>query len=141
MSSLKNKIDTRVTQPMLSSPKTFKDNMNAALDDFRFDHMSISQDLNDYSDWGATATAGLHITEKLQPFAEYQFGSLNGTMTDLSVVTIGVNYWFNDNVKITVDGGYALNAVDGGWNDGTAGWGTGDNTNQYVIRGQFQVQF
>ena len=56
MSSLKNKIDTRVTQPMLSSPKTFKDNMNAALDDFRFDHMSISQDLNDYSDWDETVT-------------------------------------------------------------------------------------
>ena len=101
----------------------------------------VTANYDDYSDWGATATAGLHITEKLQPFAEYQFGSLNGTMTDLSVVTIGVNYWFNDNVKITVDGGYALNAVDGGWNDGTAGWGTGDNTNQYVIRGQFQVQF
>ena len=78
--------------------------------------------------------------ENFQGFVAYEYGELEGVEENLSVFTVGGNYWFNDNVKWTTDFGYALNGINGAWDLGETGWRPGDS-GEYVVRTQIQISF
>ena len=90
--------------------------------------------------WGATVQAGYMCMDNFQGFVAYEYGELEGVEENLSVFTVGGNYWFNDNVKWTTDFGYALNGINGAWDLGETGWRTGDS-GEYVVRTQLQFKF
>ena len=92
-------------------------------------------------DWATTVALSYHVTDKLQPYLQYEYGQLEGADDDLSVVTFGANYFINDNVKWTTDFGYALNGVGAGWNLADTGWNTSSDSGEYLVRTQLQVQF
>ena len=90
--------------------------------------------------WGTTVQAGYMCMENFQGFVAYEYGELEGVEENLSVFTVGGNYWFNDNVKWTTDFGYALNGINGAWDLGETGWNAGDS-GEYIVRTQLQIQF
>ena len=90
--------------------------------------------------WGATLQAGYYCLDNLQGFVAYELGAIEGVDENLSVFTVGANYWLNDNVKWTTDVGYALNGINASWELGDTGWRVGDS-GEYLIRTQVQIQF
>jgi len=111
------------------------------LGDFTFDAAYVSAEYDAGTEWGTTAQLGYHVTEKFQPYAEYQFGELSGSEENLSIATVGANYFFNPNVRFSADFGYALNGIASGWDTGETGWQTSAEDGQYVVRAQFQISF
>ena len=79
--------------------------------------------------------------DDLQGYVAYEFGRIEGATDDLSVVTVGANYFINDNVKWTTDVGYALNGIGTGWNTATTGWNASTDSGEYLVRTQIQVSF
>jgi len=108
--------------------------------DFTGAYVATLDDVNG-DNWGTVWTASYDVTDKAQLFGQYEIGHLEGVETDLKIVTIGVNYAFNDNVKWTTDLGYAFDTVDAGWNLGTSGWNTTAGEGSTLIRTQLQVKF
>tara|TARA_R110000824_G_scaffold120418_4_gene275818 strand:- start:1517 stop:2659 length:1143 start_codon:yes stop_codon:yes gene_type:complete len=108
--------------------------------DFTGAYVATLDDVNG-DDWGTVWTASYQCTDKMQGFVQYENGHLEGADTDLSIATIGVNYAFNDNVKWTTDLGYAINAIDGGWDLGNSGWNATAAEGEVLIRTQLQVKF
>ncbi|BAM04883.1 phosphate porin [Phycisphaera mikurensis] len=113
-----------------------------------------SADDADLNQLGFLAQAGYNLTEKLQPFARYDF--VDNDVTDVSAVTAGFNYFFNGHkAKFTLDGIYVIEPdgdVDagalGGLNGGTYSSGLGlddDGLNgddsMFAVRAQFQLLF
>ena len=92
------------------------------------------------SNWGATVQVGYQCTDNLQGYVAYEHGELEAAADTLSTLTVGANYWLNDNVKWTTDFGYALTGIDSAWATGDTGWNAGDS-GEYLIRTQLQVQF
>ena len=103
---------------------------------------------------GFVVQAGLNVTEKLQPFARYDF--LDNDVTDVSAVTAGFNYFLNGhNAKFTLDGVYviepdgdvdanALPGLNGGaYSSGLAldDDGLNGDDSQFAVRAQFQLLF
>ena len=107
--------------------------------DFTAAFTGVNRDAGD--DWAATFTAGYNVTDKLQPYLAYEYGQLEGSDDDLSIVTVGLNYHINENVKWTTDLGYALNGVGAGWNVADTGWNTSSDSGEYLVRTQIQVSF
>ena len=107
---------------------------------FTFDGYYVWKNENDVDAWGSMLQAGYFVTDSIQPFARYEFGSAGEGLTDLSVATFGVNYHVNANVKWATDFGYAFNAVDG-WNTGQTGWNTNAEEGEYLLRTMIQVTF
>jgi len=101
-------------------------------------YVATSGDAGD--NWGATVQAGYMCMEDLQGYVAYEYGSLEGVDDNLSIVTVGANYWLNPNVKWTTDLGYALNGINGSWDLGQTGWQTG-NDGEYLVRSQLQFKF
>ena len=101
----------------------------------------VSSEYDTGNDWGVTGKLGYHITDEFQPYVEYDYGRLVGATDDLSVVTAGFNYFFNKNVRLSADFGYALNGINSGWNTGETGWNTNSDSGQYLVRAQIQLQF
>ncbi|TET72220.1 MAG: hypothetical protein E3J56_05825 [Candidatus Aminicenantes bacterium] len=102
-------------------------------------YVGVNRDAGD--DWAATFTAGYMCMDNLQGFVAYEYGRLEGATDDLSVVTVGVNYWLNDNVKWTTDLGYSLNGIGAGWDLADTGWNTSSDSGEYLLRTQIQIQF
>ena len=64
--------------------------------------------------------------------------------TAYSILTVGGNYFVNDNVKLTVDWGINLQSSLVGVNEGDRdglGWGLSNAKNQWVLRAQLQLLF
>ena len=101
-------------------------------------YVATSGDAGD--NWGSTVQAGYMCMEDFQGFVAYEFGEQEGITENLSTITVGANYFVNDNVKWTTDFGYALNAIDATWDLGETGWRSGDS-GEYVIRTQLQISF
>ena len=99
----------------------------------------INRDAGD--DWAATFTAAYQCMDNLQGYIAYEYGKLESATDDLSVFTVGANYFINDNVKWTTDIGYALNGIGAGWDTGTTGWNTSSDSGEYLVRTQIQVSF
>jgi len=92
------------------------------------------------NDWALQAQASYKFTDSIQPYVQYEYGELPGEEA-LSLVTFGVNYYFNDNVKWTTDFGYALNGVGAGWDTAETGWNASADNGEYLVRTQIQLQF
>lgn len=101
----------------------------------------VSSEYDTGNNWGVTGKLGYHITDEFQPYVEYDYGRLVGSTDDLSVVTAGFNYFFNKNVKLSADFGYALNGINSGWDTGETGWNTTSDSGEYLVRAQIQLQF
>ena len=60
-----------------------------------------------------------------------------------SIITVGANYFINDNVKFTVDWG--INLADNmsifAGNESDTGWTSSDSSDQWVLRAQLQLLF
>lgn len=118
-----------------------------------------------FDDFGFLAQGGIYITDKLEPFARYEFlypdrdrtvNAVTGTggNRNLHVVTGGVNYYFyGQAAKFTFDTVWIIN--DSRFNDFTTGQApgfvnpintgtgllTGTGRNQLAFRVQFQLLF
>jgi hypothetical protein len=79
--------------------------------------------------------------DNLQGFVAYEYGELEGASENLSVATVGANYYINDNVKWTTDVGYALNGIGAGWNLADTGWNSSSDSGEYLVRTQLQISF
>ena len=113
-----------------------------------------SADDNDADQFGFVAQAGLNVTEKLQPFARFDF--IDNDATDVSAVTAGFNYFLSGhNAKFTLDGVWVIEPegdIDAGALPGlnggaySSGLGLSDDGNngddsQLAVRAQFQLLF
>ena len=112
-----------------------------AFGDLTLDGAYVSAEYDTGRQWGATAQLGYHITEELQPYAEYQYGELDSTTEKLSIISGGFNYFFNPNVKFSADFGYALNGIASGWDTGETGWNVSTGSGEYLARVQIQLKF
>jgi len=99
----------------------------------------------DLDQWGVVVQGGIFLTDECELFARYEFGDFDvDTVEDLSVVTVGVNkYWNKHNLKWTTDVGLGLDAVNSPWSSSGVGWraDTGDEDGQIVVRSQLQLLF
>jgi hypothetical protein len=102
-------------------------------------YVGINQDASD--NWATTFSAAYRCMDNLQGYVAYEYGRLEGATDDLSVVTVGANYFINDNVKWTTDVGYALNGIGAGWDTATTGWNASTDSGEYLVRTQIQIQF
>ncbi len=119
-------------------------------------YLSPARDTQD--SWGWVVQGGLLVTEDVELFARYSLGEIpdgvsqGGLPSDnLSVLTIGGNWFFNPNVKLTMDWGYAFDPVTDGGNAPTSadyttsgtGWrpDVGDEDGQWLLRAQMQLVF
>ena len=117
---------------------------------------------NSYNPWGLVVQGGYSLNDQWELFARYEEGNAsvedsfgaNGPGAALlsdfvteggnpSILTIGANYFINDNVKFTVDWGinfadtldlYSSPASD-------TGWESSDGSSQWLIRAQLQLLF
>ncbi len=106
----------------------------------------VYQDLDvaNTNPYGLVVQGGYFLTDDLEGFLRYEFGDSDiAASEDLSVITLGVNKYFNKNVKWTTDLGFALNEVDGSWDKTSVGWrqDSASKDGQVVLRSQLQVLF
>ena len=102
-------------------------------------YTGVNHDAGD--NWAATFTAAYQCMDNLQGYLAYEYGELEGSDDNLSVVTVGANYWINDNVKWTTDVGYSMNGIGAGWNLADTGWSGSTDSGEYLVRTQIQVKF
>jgi hypothetical protein len=113
-------------------------------------------DGNKTNPWGVSVQGGYFVTEEAELFARYEF--INYDTPDTGVgsnkyngLTVGANYFFNANVKLTCDFTYNMKSLSGA-NAGAALNGAGlrqdsisnsmtGNKGQYVVRAQLQLLF
>jgi hypothetical protein len=111
---------------------------------------------NKNNPWGVSVQGGYFVTEEAELFARYEF--INYDTPDTGVgsnkyngLTVGANYFFNANVKLTCDFTYNMKSLSGA-NAGAALNGAGlrqdsfsnsgtGNKGQYVVRAQLQLLF
>jgi hypothetical protein len=89
---------------------------------------------------------GYFFTDNTELFARYEWGDDDGTdgFEDLSVITAGVNHYFDKhNAKLTVDVVFGLDPIGGDFASSGAGIQTdaANQDGQVAIRGQFQLLF
>tara|TARA_B100001094_G_scaffold333068_1_gene408297 strand:- start:3564 stop:4655 length:1092 start_codon:yes stop_codon:yes gene_type:complete len=107
---------------------------------FAFDAAYVGRNKDAGNDWATQFQASYFLSDAVQPFARYEYGSLPGE-EDLSLVTAGFNYHFNDNVKWTTDVGYSLNGIGVGWDTASTGWNSSVDSGEYLVRTQIQIRF
>ena len=96
--------------------------------------------------YGATVQGGFFLTDKWELYGRYEWGDDDSSAADLSILTIGTNYYFaKEGVKLSGDFGYGFNAVAPYWVEGAnlTGWRADVNGDdgQWVVRTQLQLQF
>lgn len=99
--------------------------------------------------FGFVVQAGFYVAPKIELAARYEFGSIDSsrdivTPTDLSVMTIGVNWYIDgQDVKFSADFGFGFEDVSNLWGVESLGWRPDgiDTRPQLVIRTQFQLLF
>ncbi len=101
--------------------------------------VGVNQDAGD--NWATTFSGAYQLFDDLQAYVQYEYGTTEAAGNDLSVITIGANYWLNDNVKWTTDFGYAFDGIGAGWNVADTGWNNSVDSGEYLVRTQIQVEF
>lgn len=117
----------------------------------------VAIDEGTFNPWGFVVQGGCALTEQLELFARYsyltaEFGSFAapppGPFTlgrvRSSVITVGVNHFVNESVKLTADWGIDLEGPIAGVHEGSfnsIGWGFTNSSNQWVLRAQLQLLF
>ena len=111
--------------------------------EFKFDAAYVASNrVNDsWSNYSVVGTASYLLSHDVQLFGQYEYGVMDGTNSDLNLATIGANVIFNSNVKWTNSFGYALNAVDSGYDLTNTGWETSTTDGQYLIKSMLTVSF
>jgi hypothetical protein len=114
----------------------------------------LNSDLNDadkYNPWGFVVQGGYSLNDEWEIFARYSDGNIgdnfgflvNADNGNPSILTLGANYFINDNVKFTVDWG--INFADqmdlAASNPANNGWESSDQSDQWVLRAQLQLLF
>lgn len=93
---------------------------------------------------GVVLQGGLFLTDDIELFSQYVWGDADGEASDLSVLTVGFNYYLAEHaLKWTMDLGYAFNEVGGVWATKSAGYrkNDGGDDGQIVVRAQWQLLF
>jgi outer membrane murein-binding lipoprotein Lpp len=113
-------------------------------------------DSNSVNPWGFVGQAGYSFTDQWEVFGRFSWANNRGlaqgavpvensepTEAKLSLLTLGVNYFINENVKFTADWGINLNnSLSGAWvNQADTGWRTTDSSSEWVLRAQLQLLF
>jgi hypothetical protein len=113
-----------------------------------FTHHYFDRATGHFNVFGLVLQGGVYILPKWEVFARYEYGwwdfDNDDSFTDLSVVTVGTNYYFNDhNLKFTADIGVGLDQLELLWDSDIAGWRdeTDQANPQVVIRMQMQLLF
>lgn len=109
--------------------------------------------------WGFVVQAGYSFTEQWEVFGRYGYANsntadidvTNGGVTtrintpaaEISLITVGVNYFINSNVKFTADWGINLNSDLFLFSDSASstGWDDSASSDQWVLRAQLQLLF
>jgi len=104
---------------------------------------------------GIMVQGGYYVTDAWEAYARYEYLDADVDDGELSVITVGANYYFaGNNAKFSADVGYALDEVTSFWAGGAGGAGLGaggavdgwrqdgdGEDGQLVLRGQFQLAF
>ena len=118
---------------------TFDTGLDFGAFDITAAFVGVNQDAGD--NWATTFSGAYQLFDDLQAYVQYEYGTTEAAGNDLSVVTIGANYWLNDNVKWTTDFGYAFDGIGAGWNVADTGWNNSVDSGEYLVRTQIQVEF
>jgi len=118
---------------------TFDTGLDFGAFDITAAFVGVNQDAGD--NWATTFSGAYQLFDDLQAYVQYEYGTTEAAGNDLSVVTIGANYWLNDNVKWTTDIGYAFDGIGAGWNVADTGWNNSVDSGEYLVRTQIQVEF
>lgn len=90
--------------------------------------------------FGVAGHAGFYVTDDVEPFARYEWGTASDG-PDLNVATLGVNWYIaGQALKMTVDAGVAFDGVGPAFNRNSDGLLESTGT-RYLLRGQVQVLF
>tara|TARA_R110002012_G_scaffold195520_1_gene363750 strand:+ start:906 stop:1934 length:1029 start_codon:yes stop_codon:yes gene_type:complete len=110
---------------------------------FEFDaaYVASNRVSDSWSNYSVVGTASYVLSQDLQIFGQYEYGVMDGAESDLNLATFGANIIFNSNVRWTNSVGYALNAIDSGYNLYDTGWETSTSDGQYVIKSMLTVSF
>jgi hypothetical protein len=101
----------------------------------------------DYSPIGFVVHGGYYFTDKLEGYARYEyndfddFGVSGANIDDLSLLTIGVNHYYNANVKASADIGYGFDAIPLAADITGARTDFGGDDGQVIVRTQLQLTF
>jgi phosphate-selective porin len=108
-------------------------------------------DVDSYDPWGFVAQAGYSLNDQWEIFGRYSDGNVgdnfgflvNADSGNPSILTLGANYFVNDNVKFTVDWGinFAEQMNFAASNPASNGWTSSDESDQWVLRAQLQLLF
>jgi hypothetical protein len=113
---------------------------------------TFAQDSDNWDSWGFVVQGGYSLNDEWEIFARYEEGNSNGGPDNIfgiteeegnpSIITLGANYFINENVKFTVDWGmnFAENMSLFGVGSNT-GWESSDESDQWVLRAQLQLLF
>ena len=109
--------------------------------------------------WGFVGQAGYSFTDQWEVFGRFSWANNRGlgnvagagipannalaAEAKLALLTVGVNYFINENVKFTADWGINMNnSLAGDWvNQADTGWRTTDKSSEWVLRAQLQLLF
>ncbi|MEM6459971.1 MAG: porin, partial [Planctomycetota bacterium] len=94
--------------------------------------------------FGFLVQAGYTIDDTWEPFARYEFIDPDNGGDEISVITVGLNYYLKKHAaKFTIDGVFAADPLTGiSVSDGLGlQEDAADEDGQFAIRGQFQVLF
>ena len=110
--------------------------------DFDVNAAFVAANWNDsWQNYSIVGTASYSFSDEIQAFGQYEYGVLDGSVSDLSVGTVGVNYHFNSHVRWTNSFGYSFDGIDGGYNLDDTGWQTSATDGQYLVKSMIQITF
>jgi outer membrane murein-binding lipoprotein Lpp len=114
---------------------------------------------NTVNPWGFVGQAGYSFTDQWEVFGRFSWANNRGlgqitgggipadnagvAEAKLALLTLGVNYFINDNVKFTADWGINMNnSLSGDWvNQADTGWRATNSSSEWVLRAQLQLLF
>jgi outer membrane murein-binding lipoprotein Lpp len=126
----------------------------------RFEAKGSAGQSNTVNPWGFVGQAGYSFTDQWEVFGRFSWANnrglgnvasgtgipANNALTaeaKLALLTVGVNYFINDNVKFTADWGINMNnSLNGAWvNQADTGWRSTAKSSEWVLRAQLQLLF
>tara|TARA_R100001509_G_scaffold93877_2_gene54279 strand:+ start:1433 stop:2461 length:1029 start_codon:yes stop_codon:yes gene_type:complete len=130
-------------QTATESYDTYTFDASFDFDEFVFDAAYVASNRveDSWNNYSIVGTASYVMSSDFQIFGQYEYGVMEGAMSDLNIGTIGANIIFNPNVRWTNSFGYAFNAVDGGYNLSDTGWESSSTDGQYVIKSMLTISF
>ncbi|MEE2680842.1 MAG: porin [Planctomycetota bacterium] len=117
-------------------------------------------ELSPYDPWGMVVQGGYSLNDTVELFARYEYGNasvdsiettvggilantatLNTEGGNVSILTVGANWFLNSKIKVTTDWG--INFADNlsTFSDASDGWRSSGSADQWVLRAQLQLLF